>query len=175
MQVTTIYVTHDQIEAMTLADRVVVLNKGVVQQIGTPSQIYDTPQNLFVAGFIGNPAMNLISGRITNNQFKAEKINLSGFKTNDGSVTLGFRAEDAAIQTMKTETATTNQISATIYTLELLGDSTMVSFQIANSLISVKAPKDYSAKIGDVVKIQIPISACHLFHTENGTRVEETH
>ena len=175
MQVTTIYVTHDQIEAMTLADRVVVLNKGVVQQIGTPSQIYDTPQNLFVAGFIGNPAMNLISGRITNNLFKAEKINLSGFKTNDGSVTLGFRAEDAAIQTMKTETATTNQISATIYTLELLGDSTMVSFQIANSLVSVKAPKDYSAKIGDVVKIQIPISACHLFDTENGTRIEETH
>ena len=175
MQVTTIYVTHDQIEAMTLADRVVVLNKGVVQQIGTPSQIYDTPQNLFVAGFIGNPAMNLISGRITNNLFKAEKINLSGFKTDDGYVTLGFRAEDAAIQTMKTETATTNHISATIYTLELLGDSTMVSFQIANSLVSVKAPKDYSAKIGDVVKIQIPISACHLFDTENGTRVEETH
>ena len=100
---------------------------------------------------------------------------MSVFKTNDGSVTLGFRAEDAAIQTMKTETATTNQISATIYTLELLGDSTMVSFQIANSLISVKAPKDYSAKIGDIVKIQIPISACHLFDTENGTRVEETH
>ena len=89
MQVTTIYVTHDQVEAMTLADRVVVLNKGVVQQIGTPSQIYDTPQNLFVAGFIGNPAMNLISGRIINNQFNAENISMSGFKTNDGAITLG--------------------------------------------------------------------------------------
>ena len=173
MQVTTIYVTHDQIEAMTLADRVVVLNKGVVQQIGTPSQIYDTPQNLFVAGFIGNPAMNLISGRIINNQFNAENISLNGFKTNDGAITLGFRAEDAEIQTKETKSATNNQISAPIYTLELLGDSTMVSFQIADSLISVKAPKDYSAKIGDVVNIQIPIRACHLFNTENGTRIKE--
>ncbi|MEK9532219.1 MAG: ABC transporter ATP-binding protein [Alphaproteobacteria bacterium] len=174
MQVTTIYVTHDQIEAMTLADRVVVLNKGVVQQIGTPSQIYDTPQNLFVAGFIGNPAMNLISGRIINNQFNAENISISGFKTNDGAITLGFRAEDATIQTKETQSETNNQISAPIYTLELLGDSTMVSFQIADSLISVKAPKDYSAKIGDLVNIQIPIRACHLFNTENGKRIKET-
>ena len=112
---------------------------------------------------------------LTNNLFTAEKISLSGFKTNDSAITLGFRAEDAKIQTKKAQSATNNQISATIYTLELLGDSTMVSFQIADTLISVKAPKDYSAKIGDVVKIQIPISACHLFDTENGTRVEETH
>ncbi|MDC0395109.1 TOBE domain-containing protein [Alphaproteobacteria bacterium] len=118
--------------------------------------------------------MNLISGRIINNQFKAEKISLSGFNANDGAITLGFRAEDAAIQTKETKSATTNQISATIYTLELLGDSTMVSFQIADSLISVKASKDYSAKIGDVVNIDIPISACHLFNTENGSRIEET-
>ena len=74
-------VTHDQIEAMTLADRVVVLNKGVVQQIGTPSQIYDTPQNLFVAGFIGNPAMNLISGADYQTTSSTQKISaLSGFK-----------------------------------------------------------------------------------------------
>ncbi len=62
LKVTTIYVTHDQIEAMTLADRVVVMEKGVVQQVGTPTEIYDRPANTFVAGFIGNPAMNLIEG-----------------------------------------------------------------------------------------------------------------
>ena len=174
MQVTTIYVTHDQIEAMTLADRVVVLNKGVVQQIGTPSEIYDRPQNLFVAGFIGSPAMNLISGKITKNYFKAENINLNGFKANEGAVTLGFRAEDALIKENKSKATSSNLISATIYTLELLGDSTMVSFQIAGSLISIKAPKDYIAKIGDVVDIQIPINACHLFETESGLRIEET-
>ena len=69
LKVTTVYVTHDQIEAMTLADRVVVMNKGVVQQVGTPTQIYDRPANIFVAGFIGNPAMNLIEGEMSGGSF----------------------------------------------------------------------------------------------------------
>ena len=69
LQVTTIYVTHDQIEAMTLADRVVVMKSGLVQQMGTPTDIYDRPANTFVAGFIGNPAMNLLSGRISGGVF----------------------------------------------------------------------------------------------------------
>ena len=64
LSVTTIYVTHDQIEAMTLADRVVVMKSGIVQQVGTPTEIYDTPANTFVASFIGNPAMNLIEGQV---------------------------------------------------------------------------------------------------------------
>jgi multiple sugar transport system ATP-binding protein len=72
LQVTTIYVTHDQIEAMTLADRVVVMNKGVVQQVGTPAEIYDRPVNRFVASFIGGPAMNLIDGTISDGRFEAE-------------------------------------------------------------------------------------------------------
>ena len=175
MQVTTLYVTHDQIEAMTLADRVVVLNRGIIQQIGTPSEIYDKPQNLFVAGFIGNPAMNLISGKIINNKFESETISLKGFQTKDGDVTMGFRAEDAFIHTSKTKTGNSNQISVAVYSIELLGDSTMVSFQVSGSLISIKAPKEYSAKIGDVVNISIPISACHLFESDTGNRIKEIH
>ncbi len=174
MQVTTLYVTHDQIEAMTLADRVVVLNRGVIQQIGTPSEIYDKPQNLFVAGFIGNPAMNLISGKIKNNKFETETISLNGFRTNDGNVTIGFRAEDAIIQPNKTRAVKSNKISVPVYSIELLGDSTMVSFQISGSLISIKAAKEYSAKIGDVVTICIPISACHLFDSDTGNRIKDT-
>ena len=69
LKVTTIYVTHDQIEAMTLADRVVVMNKGIVQQVGTPTEIYDRPANVFVASFIGSPAMNLVSGHLSNGNF----------------------------------------------------------------------------------------------------------
>ena len=173
MQVTTLYVTHDQIEAMTLADRVVVLNRGIIQQIGTPSEIYDKPQNLFVAGFIGNPAMNLISGKIINNKFEAKTISLKGFKTKDGDVTMGFRAEDAFIHTSETKTVNSNKISVPVYSIELLGDSTMVSFQVSGSLISIKAAKEYSAKIGDVVTISIPISACHLFDSDTGNRIKE--
>ena len=84
LKVTTIYVTHDQIEAMTLADRVVVMNKGLIQQIGTPTEIYDRPANLFVAGFIGNPAMNLVEGQIKKGCFSADNITVKGLKLKDG-------------------------------------------------------------------------------------------
>lgn len=173
MQVTTLYVTHDQIEAMTLADRVVVLNKGIIQQIGTPFEIYNKPQNLFVAGFIGNPAMNLIPGKIKNNTFESGSIRLDRFKIDDGDVTVGFRAEDAIIQTTKTKPKNSNEFSSAIYSIELLGDSTMISFQISGTLISVKAAKDYSAKIGDIVTINIANSACHLFNTNTGMLIKE--
>ncbi len=76
LKVTTIYVTHDQIEAMTLADRVVVMNQGVVQQIGTPTDIYDKPANAFVASFIGTPAMNLLQGELQDAILTADRIGL---------------------------------------------------------------------------------------------------
>ena len=75
---TTIYVTHDQMEAMTLATRIAVMNKGVIQQLDVPERIYDDPANLFVAGFIGSPAMNLIRGQLTNGSFHAEGITVAG-------------------------------------------------------------------------------------------------
>ena len=81
LKTTTIYVTHDQIEAMTLADRVVVMSGGIIQQVGTPTQIYDNPANTFVASFIGSPAMNLVSGRIAGGVFEAENIRVAGLPT----------------------------------------------------------------------------------------------
>jgi multiple sugar transport system ATP-binding protein len=80
LQVTTIYVTHDQVEAMTLADRVVVMKNGVVQQMGTPTEIYDRPANTFVASFIGNPAMNLLEGRMQGGVFEGENVRIAGFR-----------------------------------------------------------------------------------------------
>ncbi len=97
LAVTTIYVTHDQVEAMTLADRVVVMNHGVVQQVGTPTEIYNSPLNTFVAGFIGSPAMNLLEGHVSNGCFETKSTKISGLKIKDGPITLGFRAEDAEI------------------------------------------------------------------------------
>ena len=78
LKVTTIYVTHDQIEAMTLADRVVVMNKGIVQQVGTPTDIYDNPANTFVASFIGTPAMNLMEGEIAGGVFTGKNVRIPG-------------------------------------------------------------------------------------------------
>ena len=97
LKVTTIYVTHDQIEAMTLADRVVVMEKGKVQQVGTPTEIYDRPANIFVASFIGSPAMNLMQGEVRDGVFEGNHVHIGGIATPDGPVTLGFRAEDAFV------------------------------------------------------------------------------
>jgi len=167
LKTTTIYVTHDQIEAMTLADRVVVMNKGVVQQVGTPMEIYDRPANTFVASFIGSPAMNLVNGEVKDGVFTSQGIRIEGLPHSaGGAVTLGFRAEDASLA------STGGQIEAPIYTVELLGEATMLSMRVAGELVSIKVGKDYRGNIGDVARIAIPASACHLFDQTSGARIE---
>jgi multiple sugar transport system ATP-binding protein len=167
LKTTTIYVTHDQIEAMTLADRVVVMNKGLVQQVGTPMEIYDRPANTFVASFIGSPAMNLIKGDIENGVFTAEGIRIEGLSsTVNGPVTLGFRAEDANLASEN------GHVNAPIYTVELLGDATMISLRVGGELISIKVGKDYRAEIGELARIAIPAAACHLFDHATGARID---
>ena len=165
LAVTTIYVTHDQIEAMTLADRVVVMDKGVVQQVGSPTEIYDKPANSFVASFIGSPAMNLIEGRLSNGIFVTENVKISGLKGPDGPITLGFRAEDATVASRK------SNINAPIYSLELLGDATMVTVRLAGTLVSVKADKSFRASIDEMVSLSVPKNQCHLFDQKTGERI----
>jgi multiple sugar transport system ATP-binding protein len=165
LAVTTIYVTHDQIEAMTLADRVVVMKQGIVQQVGSPTEIYDRPANAFVASFIGNPAMNLMEGQINGGTFSAPNVEITGLNAPNGKVTLGFRAEDAEV------VESGGQINAPIYTMELLGEATMVSIRIGGALVSVKADKIYRADIGDTVSIKVPQEHCHLFDAQTGERV----
>lgn len=166
--VTTIYVTHDQIEAMTLADRVVVMNKGVVQQMGAPKEIYNKPANTFVAGFMGTPAMNLIDGDISNGVFSARNIKISGLpKIHSGKITLGFRAEDAVLVTGNKK----SEIAAPVYSFELLGDASMVTLRVGKDFVAVKADKDHQSEIGSQVKANIPASICHLFDAANGTRL----
>ncbi|MEM7300243.1 MAG: ABC transporter ATP-binding protein [Pseudomonadota bacterium] len=167
LAVTTIYVTHDQIEAMTLADRVVVMEKGVVQQVGSPTEIYDRPANAFVAAFIGNPAMNLMKGNISGGTFTAENVSIPGLSIGEGSHTLGFRAEDASVVDGDGE------INAPIYTLELLGDATMVTVRIGGALVSVRADKNFRAEIGETVSIRVPTDICHLFDGKTGARMDD--
>lgn len=165
LKVTTIYVTHDQIEAMTLADRVVVMKGGIVQQVGSPTDIYDRPANAFVASFIGSPAMNLITGVIKGGVFAGDLIKLVGLDMDDGLIQLGFRAEDASIVEVGGE------IHAPVYTMELLGDATMITVRVNGELVSVKAAKDYRVKIGDMVRISVPNEICHLFDSQTGARI----
>ena len=161
LKITTIYVTHDQIEAMTLADRVVVMDKGVIQQIGTPKQIYEKPINTFVASFIGNPPMNLIKGKIENGSFLSKNIHIKNFKHINNQYILGFRAEDATISDDNI-----GNISGPIFSIELLGDSVMVTVKIENCFISVKMSNTYVASIGDKVSISVLSTKCQIFDYE---------
>jgi len=165
LKVTTIYVTHDQIEAMTLADRVVVMKDGIVQQVGSPTEIYDRPANAFEASFIGAPAMNLVSGNVFNNIFTGGDLKIEGLNAQNQPAQLGFRAEDASTVTEG------GDIHAAVYTMELLGDATMITVRVNDELVSIKAHKDYRVKIGDMVHISVPKEICHLFDTKTGARI----
>jgi multiple sugar transport system ATP-binding protein len=167
LAVTTIYVTHDQIEAMTLADRVVVMNLGAIQQVGSPTEVYDWPANAFVAGFIGSPAMNLLRGELAEGVFQGESVRIAGLPgTVSGPITLGFRAEDATVS------ESGEVIRAPVYSFELLGEATMVTVQAGGALVAVRTPKDFRAAIGDPIGIAIAPSKCHLFDRESGKRLD---
>ncbi len=167
LRVTTIYVTHDQVEAMTLADRVVVMNAGVIQQIGTPKEIYNKPVNSFVASFIGSPAMNLMHGSISNGIFSGENVKIEGLnKEHSGDITLGFRAEDASI------VESGGEISGAAFSVELLGDATMISIRAGGEIVSVKSEKNYYAEIGSTVMAHVPANLCLLFNEETGEMID---
>ena len=161
LKITTIYVTHDQVEAMTLADRVVVMNNGKIQQIGSPKEIYNRPFNTFVASFIGSPPMNLIPIFIRNKTSISQDLKFSKINVKDGKYTLGFRAEDANIEK-------TGNFTGPIYSIELLGDSTIVTLNIKNNLLHIKTSNNFSSKIGEIISVKIPNSLCHFFDSKIG-------
>ncbi len=165
--ITTIYVTHDQIEAMTLAHRVAILEKGVLQQLATPSEIYNNPANLFVAQFIGSPPMNIVKGALDGGTFMAhgEKIGTT-VKGRFETAVLGFRPEDCAITTVAK-----GQMQAEIYTVELIGDHTLVTVKTGGDMLTVKAPKDYVARSGDKIGISLPKDKLFVFNGADGARI----
>ncbi len=161
---TTIYVTHDQIEAMTLAHRVAVMNKGVVQQIATPREIYDNPANLFVAGFIGSPPMNVLPGAVESGVIVLPhgRIDVEGYEPRNTAV-FGFRPEDAQI--VDPEKA---DLRATIYACELTGNETVVTCQVGKEQVVVKTDKNFDLPVDTTVGLSIDRSKLRLFDAETG-------
>jgi multiple sugar transport system ATP-binding protein len=165
--VTTIYVTHDQVEAMTLAHRVAIMNKGVVQQIAEPRRIYDDPANLFVAGFIGSPPMNFLEGELVNGEFVwPEGKFAAGIAQSHSKVTAGLRPEDCRVTA-----ATQGKIKARVYALELIGDHTLISCQVGERTVTVKADKAAQYKMDEPIGIDFSDQAVFLFDTETGARL----
>ena len=154
LETTTIYVTHDQVEAMTMGDRIVVMDHGVLQQSGSPEELYTKPTNLFVAGFIGSPAMNLVA---------AEKLNGSGSGRIAGirpeHVELGRQSGDAIPLTGRVEVR------------EYLGDEQLVHLTVKDTPILAKLPVEEHVSPGDEVSLSIARDKVHLFDAESGERV----
>jgi multiple sugar transport system ATP-binding protein len=173
---TMIYVTHDQVEAMTLADRIVVLNQGRVEQIGTPLALYHHPRNLFVAGFIGSPQMNLLAatvvacdaGRVTlalgaGRPVVADVADTKGLQPG-ARVTLGLRPEH-----LTDTSADTGQIDGEVIALENLGAETYVYLACSDGEPLVIKPAGGTAiEVGQRVSVSVEPQACYLFD-ENGT------
>lgn len=164
--ITTIYVTHDQIEAMTLASRVAVLEKGVLQQLATPAEIYNDPANLFVAQFIGSPPMNVVHGALEGQRFMTNGTTVETNVVGDVSkAILGVRPEDCGIAAPSDGT-----LSGTIYTTELIGDHTLVTVNWGTDKLVVKAPKDFVGRRGEAVGVTLSQDHIYIFDATSGHR-----
>jgi multiple sugar transport system ATP-binding protein len=170
LQVTTVYVTHDQVEAMTLANRVAIMKDGVIMQLASPEEIYNDPVNLYVAGFIGSPAMNLLAVNAHGDAVTAENgVPIKVTAPRQGALTMGIRAED--MQMVSIEEA---NFSAEIYAFELMGDSTMITFKFGQAGVAVKGDKNLRLKFGDRVGVRIDPSRLYWFDNESGERIRST-
>jgi multiple sugar transport system ATP-binding protein len=165
--VTTLYVTHDQIEAMTLADRVVVMSKAQIQQVGSPEAIYNDPANLFVAGFIGSSPINLIEGELQAGRFVAPGLGIGGFGTLTRSgVVLGVRPEDLALAD-----GSAGEIEGTVFSVELTGEATQVTLRAGKHLVVARTPKDFRVAINTPLALSTQAVRCFLFDAASTLRI----
>jgi len=168
---TTIYVTHDQEEAMTMSDRIVILAEGHIQQVGTPDEIYNRPANLFVADFIGSPAMNFFNVELDGSSLSGEGFTYPVPKdiaesvrdsTTNSKLTLGIRPEDISI----TDSPTDQTIQATVDVVEPVGSDNYIYAQVADQDVTLRVSSEVKPTPGDTVSIQYDVGNIHLFDTE---------
>jgi multiple sugar transport system ATP-binding protein len=172
LNTTMVYVTHDQVEAMTLANRIVVLSAGNIEQVGTPLELYHHPRNLFVAGFIGSPKMNFIEGHLTAASSTTATVELA-----DGSsviaavdasagqigakVTLGIRPEHFVF-----ESTAGHAVKGQVIAVEHLGESTNFYLQVEGAAepMVVRASAEHDAQVGEPLTVHLPSQRCYLFN-----------
>jgi multiple sugar transport system ATP-binding protein len=170
LKTTTVYVTHDQIEAMTMADRIVVMHDGIVEQIGTPLELFDRPGNLFVAQFIGSPAMNVFKGTVRGGAVEALGARwplTSGVGREGQTVHYGIRPTDLALAE--------RGIAATVVVVEPTGAETELLLQVgagdaAQQLVLVMHGRT-AAQPGDTVQLSLDAASAHVFDGESGLRL----
>ena len=164
---TTIYVTHDQAEAMTLATRVAVMKRGRLQQFDTPLNIYNRPASRFVAEFVGSPSMNFIEGKIEGGVFMNDSVQIRVQRTNANQVTIGIRPEHISVLTQPQNGA----IPATVYVTELMGNETFVFLSVGNNRLIARAPADFRAEVESPVWLRIESEKAHFFDRQTGLSI----
>ena len=166
MGVTSIFVTHDQIEAMTLGDRIVVINNGIVEQVGTPKDIYSKPNTKFVAEFIGSPQMNIFNCKINNGIAKIDNHSFNLNKSlNVEDASIGIRPDDMQISDSGSITCKANLV-------EYLGSDMIIYSSIGNQEFSCKLSSKIDVKAGDDFKFDIDPSLIHVFDNSSGKRLD---
>ena len=180
LKATIIYVTHDQTEAMTLGTRIVVLKDGVIMQVDSPQKLYNEPNNLFVAGFIGSPQMNFVDAQC---KVEGEKVTLTFDKTtvvlppakakklidggyNGKTVVMGIRPEDIDDSQIAVETRHESVIETEVTGYELLGSEVLLYFKVADTNMSAKVDSRTPARLGDHIKLAIDAEKIHVFDKE---------
>ena len=174
---TFIYVTHDQVEAMTMATRIVVMKDGLIQQVDTPQNLYDSPCNLFVAGFIGTPQMNFINGTLTKKgedmyfNFEDKSIKLPAEKANnpalkdyiDQEVVVGLRPECIHDAPAQVEAFTDSQVEAFVDVTELMGAEIYLYLTIGETNLTARVSSRSTSRAGDTIKVAFDTSRIHIF------------
>ena len=175
LKATMIYVTHDQVEAMTMADKIVVLHGGIIEQVGSPLELYHRPNNTFVAGFIGSPKMNFLNATLKSARGNAATLDLaaggsikiatSNLSNATGKITVGVRPEHVQVTDKKNA-----DISGTLRVAEYLGSETMFYMTLADGTdASVKADGLSTSKPGDTIYLHLPPKAVHVFDGDGRT------
>ncbi len=177
LQATIIYVTHDQTEAMTMADRIIIIKDGLIQQIGTPQEVYDYPNNMFVAGFIGSPAMNFLDATVTNDMtFKGKVFELGTsdktkkvIKDNNlvgKEVVIGVRPEDLEDSNFVQDTSAENTITANVEVREPMGAEIYLYVDIDGVLVTARVNSDSKYVSGNESKLYVNVDNMHIFDKE---------
>ncbi|MBS4192445.1 sn-glycerol-3-phosphate ABC transporter ATP-binding protein UgpC [Bacillus sp. FJAT-49705] len=181
LQTTTIYVTHDQTEAMTMATRIVVMKDGLIQQVGAPKEVYDNPENVFVGGFIGSPAMNFITGNLEDSGFKVGNMTLSisekkmkllrekGYMGKN--IILGVRPEDIHNDSTFIEVAKGAAISAQVDVSELTGAELMIYSSIEGQNFVARLDANTNIQSGQKIELAFNMDKIHFFDAETELRI----
>src|SRR5690625_5261770 len=182
LQTTTVYVTHDQTEAMTMATRLVVMKDGLIQQVGAPKDVYDEPDNIFVGGFIGSPAMNFLTGKLEDNYFvtgdvkikvpegKLKVLQDNGYVGNE--VILGIRPEDIHDEPLFIDSSPDTKITASIDVAELMGAETILYSKVNGQEFVARIDSRTDIEGGDKIDVAFNLNKAHFFDPETEIRIK---